>query len=312
MALIKCKECGHEVSKKADKCPNCGAPIKKKTSGCAWLFLIFVGYALYITTSSDTSTSSPPGSSGSSATPYKAPVDKPDVIEAWTVDPLDYRIIEINQSKKGGSINPLVTPKYLWIEGKAVLDEIDVSLITEESVKHTLTAIIEELRQKHSPDAINALLFESEVHLNNNARVIGAADWWPKGHSLSPDNYRNISNKKTYVLQFNRVSIPKNMIESDVLSKFSEIKRKKIFTEYVLAEDRAMAEAENKYPIDGSKIPMNRLNNYDWEGAFKKNDELYRKLEKKYHSQVLSKYKINRKEMEKITTEAFTENWPFP
>lgn len=29
MALTKCKDCGNEVSKKADKCPKCGAPIKK-------------------------------------------------------------------------------------------------------------------------------------------------------------------------------------------------------------------------------------------------------------------------------------------
>ena len=311
MALIKCKECGHEVSKKADKCPNCGAPIKKKTSGCAWMFLIFFGCAMYIITSSDTSTSSPSESSGSSPTPYKAPIDKPDVIEAWTVDPLDYCIIEINQSKKGGSINPLVIPKYLWIEGKAVLDKIDASLITEESVKHTLTAIIEELRQKYSPDAINALLFESEAHVKN-AQVIGAADWWPKGHSLSPDNYLNISNKKTYVLKFNRVSIPKNMIESDVLSKFPEIKRKKIYIEYVLAEDRAMAEAEDKYPTDASKIPWNQRNNYDWKGVFNKNEELRRKLEKKYQFRVLSKYKINDLEIQKITMEAITENWPLP
>ena len=27
MALIKCKECGKEVSDKAASCPNCGAPI---------------------------------------------------------------------------------------------------------------------------------------------------------------------------------------------------------------------------------------------------------------------------------------------
>ena len=28
MALIKCKECGHEVSDKASMCPNCGCPIE--------------------------------------------------------------------------------------------------------------------------------------------------------------------------------------------------------------------------------------------------------------------------------------------
>lgn len=30
MALIKCNECGHEVSDKASVCPNCGCPIEKK------------------------------------------------------------------------------------------------------------------------------------------------------------------------------------------------------------------------------------------------------------------------------------------
>lgn len=29
MALIKCKECGHEISDKASTCPNCGCPIEK-------------------------------------------------------------------------------------------------------------------------------------------------------------------------------------------------------------------------------------------------------------------------------------------
>lgn len=27
MALMKCPECGHDVSDKADKCPNCGCPV---------------------------------------------------------------------------------------------------------------------------------------------------------------------------------------------------------------------------------------------------------------------------------------------
>lgn len=30
MALIKCKECGHEVSDKASACPNCGCPLEKE------------------------------------------------------------------------------------------------------------------------------------------------------------------------------------------------------------------------------------------------------------------------------------------
>lgn len=40
MALIKCKGCGKEISKKAKVCPECGEPVPKKTSIATWLVLI--------------------------------------------------------------------------------------------------------------------------------------------------------------------------------------------------------------------------------------------------------------------------------
>lgn len=46
MALIKCKECGEQVSDKADLCPKCGAPFKlrvKGPSGCMMILLVMVG-----------------------------------------------------------------------------------------------------------------------------------------------------------------------------------------------------------------------------------------------------------------------------
>ena len=42
MALTKCKECGEQISKKAEKCPKCGIPAKKKTSLFTWLVVIFL------------------------------------------------------------------------------------------------------------------------------------------------------------------------------------------------------------------------------------------------------------------------------
>mgnify|MGYP002625554638 CR=1 FL=1 len=49
MAMIKCPECGNEVSNKAEKCPSCGVTIKKKSSclgncgsiGCLFFLLLF-------------------------------------------------------------------------------------------------------------------------------------------------------------------------------------------------------------------------------------------------------------------------------
>ena len=43
MALKPCKECGNEVSTKAQKCPSCGAPIKKKINlGCIGSIIIII------------------------------------------------------------------------------------------------------------------------------------------------------------------------------------------------------------------------------------------------------------------------------
>ena len=45
MALVNCKECGGQVSKKAEACPHCGAPRKKKPqhkSGCGSVLVLLV------------------------------------------------------------------------------------------------------------------------------------------------------------------------------------------------------------------------------------------------------------------------------
>ncbi len=42
MALKKCKECGREISTKAESCPNCGAPIKGKKHGCGGFIISVV------------------------------------------------------------------------------------------------------------------------------------------------------------------------------------------------------------------------------------------------------------------------------
>lgn len=51
MGLINCKECGKEISDKADSCPNCGFNLKKSKGnkrqalGCLfWIFILFLGF----------------------------------------------------------------------------------------------------------------------------------------------------------------------------------------------------------------------------------------------------------------------------
>jgi hypothetical protein len=49
MALIECKECGNEVSSKAESCPKCGAAVETKGMGCGTgiviVFLCGIVYA---------------------------------------------------------------------------------------------------------------------------------------------------------------------------------------------------------------------------------------------------------------------------
>lgn len=53
MALVKCKDCGKEVSASAPTCPGCGAPIKKPGTSCAaWgclVFLVLMGVSVMTT-----------------------------------------------------------------------------------------------------------------------------------------------------------------------------------------------------------------------------------------------------------------------
>ena len=77
MALIKCKECGIEVSNKAVACPKCGAPVAKvarKPIGCgtAIAFLFLAGVLISVFTSMSRSLSGDAATSPTANTPVQA------------------------------------------------------------------------------------------------------------------------------------------------------------------------------------------------------------------------------------------------
>lgn len=60
MAMVKCKECGNDISSKAPACPKCGAKVER-TSAFTWLMAIFIGAPfLYIAFSTSLSKSNTP------------------------------------------------------------------------------------------------------------------------------------------------------------------------------------------------------------------------------------------------------------
>lgn len=111
MALVKCKECGKEVSNKASKCPNCGAKPPKKTSPVTWLVLIAIMFVVYVTSTSPDK-DSPVVSSTSSAPPLPSASEKPKVPPVskkpqWrTFDSTD----EMSGERKAFAVSPHAVP----------------------------------------------------------------------------------------------------------------------------------------------------------------------------------------------------------
>jgi len=68
MALVKCKECGEDVSTKAKTCPKCGAKAPKKTSLFTWLVLVFIIFVIYGANQAPTTPNKPKHASASAST----------------------------------------------------------------------------------------------------------------------------------------------------------------------------------------------------------------------------------------------------
>lgn len=82
MALISCKECGKEVSSKADSCPHCGKKLKRDNLGCgtviALLFFIMIIYGVIQSAKDE---------------PYKVATEPPKTEKGYEPNPETSRIL---------------------------------------------------------------------------------------------------------------------------------------------------------------------------------------------------------------------------
>ncbi|HCK4298729.1 TPA: zinc-ribbon domain-containing protein [Pseudomonas aeruginosa] len=82
MALIKCKECGAQVSNKAKACPSCGAKVPKSVGVIGWLFVIFIvlpiawQFGTGIGSSGDAAQSRPSSPQSAATSPTKSPWER--------------------------------------------------------------------------------------------------------------------------------------------------------------------------------------------------------------------------------------------
>ena len=79
MSLIKCRECGKKVSKKAKLCPGCGSPVKAKpASGCGAIFIMAIFVAAFVIYLQENHVAA-------KSTPQSAPAHCPDKTMAWVI-----------------------------------------------------------------------------------------------------------------------------------------------------------------------------------------------------------------------------------
>lgn len=114
MALIKCKECGTDVSSKAEACPKCGAKVKAKGMGCGTL--IAVGFFIFIIASAH-SPSKKTGSSSSSSPPPPDP--KNEAIEQLEMNKFSW--------SKGGFNNVMMINITFVNKGKRNVKDIELT-----------------------------------------------------------------------------------------------------------------------------------------------------------------------------------------
>lgn len=85
MALVACKECGTEISSRAETCPKCGVKIASKGMGCGTLIVVLVVGAVIVSAVSDRSSKTPNASSHSSNSPTASSTPAPKTAEApWS------------------------------------------------------------------------------------------------------------------------------------------------------------------------------------------------------------------------------------
>lgn len=119
MSMIKCPECGKEISDKANSCPSCGFTLKEqepqlhsskgatKKKGCLIGFLIFIGIIM-IGFCSNGNTSSDEGSSQSTSAQAKAVEPVLTVTASELLAAFEQNELKANQTYKN---------KYIAIQG---------------------------------------------------------------------------------------------------------------------------------------------------------------------------------------------------
>ncbi len=148
MAITKCKECGGELSTKADACPKCGAK-QKRPSGCfkiiLFLFLAFVALAVIAPFIGDKSSSSNSDAPASTAAPA-ATADPKTKISPYVFDADDKKDYPKLASKLGASwsrLQPTREAAALHVAANPKCDFVELAEASDKSTKSNIVIFVD-------------------------------------------------------------------------------------------------------------------------------------------------------------------------
>ncbi len=201
--------------------------------------------------------------------------------------------------------------KALPTDKRRFYDVVVPASIEQNQVKPTVEKIISDITGRDGDiDEIVVWLYSDRKLVENKDWDVATATWAPQGElgritpNIAETNDRS-SYKISIQIKANLEGYLKQRVKSETKFGLTEKQRRGIFTQIVKAEDRAQAEADQRYPSNPSDPSYQ-------DGNIEKNIDLERKLATKYRAQVFKKYGITKAIGHKISIEGIKENWPFP
>ena len=226
MALTKCRECGHKISKKAKTCPNCGGPVKKPgqiSSGWGCLIIIAVIAALVVIYNRpDPRRPESPGAGGSTARPRRTSIPKPKNVPKYRIveeESLDYSTVV----RRGYRVS-----------------------VEREMTRAELEAISWDIIRKRTEDTpVNAIsiMFYLPGTDTGGAFTAGKAEWCPNGEWGDAGTVATGDYSK-HKLAVKTGSAMGKVPEGTVVHSIPEAKRRAIFLALVKAQDAGVGDTK--------------------------------------------------------------------
>ncbi|MDD3662739.1 MAG: hypothetical protein PHT84_02640 [Candidatus Pacebacteria bacterium] len=178
------------------------------------------------------------------------------------------------------------------------------SVIDQDIAKSTANKIILDIIVNDKDvDEIILWLYSDKDLIDSGTYDIGSVIFAPLGDLGNVNSEIALNNDKSsykisYDIKSNLEEYLKSRNEQEEKFGFNVEERKQIFKDIVSAQDKARAEADQKYPID------------DYMTNYEENSAEYKRLTGIYEKQVLDIWNIDNEQEKEISREAQIKNWP--